>query len=178
MVLKAAARRPVPSHGSWASTQSVSRRVSMAQARRMRHPAATISSTMSNSTASAGWKRSRYSVRVFSKPSCDSPSTTTQRASKAWLRAFCEEICLPDSVTGPRERAPLAREDWIFRSEDIVPDSRIERGVREGGTTFFVFSYLNDERFGDCKRFHQFRGAQISGKKDGADRRESDETVQ
>ncbi len=29
-----------------------------------------------------------------------------------------------------------------------------------------------------CKRFHQFRGAQISGKKDGADRRESDETVQ
>src|ERR1017187_10853319 len=30
----------------------------------------------------------------------------------------------------------------------------------------------------DCKRFHQFRGAQISGKKDGADRRESDETVQ
>jgi hypothetical protein len=34
---------------------------------------------------------------------------TTMRASKAWRRAFCEEISLPDSVTGPRERAPLAR---------------------------------------------------------------------
>jgi hypothetical protein len=60
----------------------------------------------------------------------------------------------------------------------MLPDSRIERGVAGGWDKVFSFSYLNDERFGDCKRFHQFRGAQISGKKDGADRRESDETVQ
>ena len=85
----------------------------------MRHQAATISSTMPNSTPSAGWKRSKCSVRVSSKPSVDSPSTTTQRASKVWRSAFCEEICLPDSVTGPCERAPLARDALIRLVLDI-----------------------------------------------------------
>ena len=42
------------------------------------------------------------------------------RASKAWRRAFCEEVSLPDSVTGPRERAPLARDALIRLMLDIV----------------------------------------------------------
>src|ERR1039458_8223414 len=106
---------------------------------------------MPNSTPSAGWKRSKCSVRVSSKPSVDSPSTTTQRASKVWRGAVCEEICLPDSVTGPCERTPLARADSVLRCEDMIPDSRIERGITGAGLKCIRFSYLNGERFGDWR---------------------------
>jgi hypothetical protein len=49
---------------------------------------------------------------------------------------------LPDSVTGPWERAPLARADSMFRCEDMIPDSRIERGGAEAIWKFFCFHLL------------------------------------
>ena len=34
--------------------------------------------------------------------------------------AFCDERCFPCGVDGPRERAPLAREDRTFLIDDIA----------------------------------------------------------
>ena len=95
-------------------------RVSMAQARRMRQQEATISSIMENSTPSAGWKRSMCRARRSSKHSRDSVPRVRHRASRPWRSAFCAESCFPSGVDGPRERAPLARDERVRLSEDIA----------------------------------------------------------
>src|ERR1039458_4944949 len=123
----------------------------------MRQWQTAISSMKEQATSSAGWKRWTRSVRFSSKASRLSPSRRTCPASRLWRKAFWDERCFPSAVTGPWERAPVAREDSGFRCEDMIPDSRIERGVARGWDKVFSFSYLNDERFGDGLNCPYFR---------------------
>src|SRR5512141_1849347 len=95
------------------------RRVSMAQARRWRQKAESISSTRPSSTLSAGWKRATNSDWMESKASRDSLPRTTILAMRPWRVAFWAERAFPAGVIGPLERAPLALEEIVRRNEDI-----------------------------------------------------------
>src|SRR5579859_5615767 len=84
----------------------------MLQTRRMRQRAATISATSVASAGVAGWYISRYSVSTWRKPSGSSQSSTSVwEARKPNFRALREEMARPSGVLGPRDLAPLMRED-------------------------------------------------------------------
>src|SRR6266481_5805595 len=47
------------------------------------------------------------------------------RASRPWRSAFCAESCFPSGVDGPREKAPLARDERVRLSEDIAVNTNL-----------------------------------------------------
>src|ERR1035441_718892 len=116
------------------------KRFSMAQARRMRQLAAAISSIMANSTPSAGAKRWICWVTRSSKHSWDSFFKTTHSARRPWRRALVEARSFPSRVTGPRERAALAREELTRLNEHISSSHRIQQRPLDRYVNSFVFN--------------------------------------
>ena len=89
-----------------------------------------ICSTRETSKVSQGRSTAMSSPTRVLMASFISSGKTTPLPAKPWVRAFIRERSLPSSEVGPRLRAPLAREAFCWRSEDMFAVSRCEEFAR------------------------------------------------
>ena len=95
-------------------------RVSIAQARRWRQKAESISSTKPTRRHRRAGSARRTRSACNQSPCAIRVSRTTHLAIRPWRVAFLAERAFPAGVIGPLERAPLALDEIVRRIEDIA----------------------------------------------------------